>query len=390
MDKTTRSIFGLSTAHLINDIYSPVLPAILPLLIMQEGYSYFLAGVLVTAYNLTSSFTQPVIGWLYDKKNIRIPIAISVLFSAFFMSFIGLMHEYTLLILFAMGGALGHAFFHPGALGLVSRMAKGANRARLTAFFVIGGNLGFAIGPILAGLAVGYFGLNGLVILVIPAILMIVSLRKIIPSMPELEKSYGADPDKRVVNRFPYVPVIMLVTASAFRAWVIFATVAFMPTYLAEQGMSVITANLLTSVMLLAGVAGQVVGAGMSDRYGKKKYVLLSILAAIPAFLLFLFMGGILSLIALVAFGYLLWSSFSVTVAMSHEIAPHWTGTVSGLMLGLAVGVGGLGVSVTGYFADMTSVQDAFALLIIPIIIALALFLLLPYQEEHLKRGDGS
>jgi len=387
MEKTTRSIFGLSAAHFINDIYSPVLPAILPLLILQEGYSYFLAGVLVTAYNLTSSFTQPVIGWLFDRKNIRIPIAVSVLFSAFFMSFIGLVHNYTLLILFAMGGALGHAFFHPGALGLVSRMAKGANRARLTSFFVIGGNMGFAVGPILAGLAVGYFGMNGLVILVIPAILMVVSLNKIIVPFSDQESGHGAETVETGVKKFPYVPVIMLVTASAFRAWVIFATVAFMPTYLAEQGMSLVTANLLTSVMLLAGVAGQVVGAGISDRYGKKKYVLLSICAAIPAFLLFLFTTGIMSLVALVAFGYLLWSSFSVTVAMSHEIATHWTGMVSGLMLGLAVGVGGVGVSVTGYFADITSVQDSFALLLIPMIIALALFLLLPYREDQIQEG---
>ena len=86
MEDNTRSILGLSASHVVNDIYSPVLPAILPLLILQNGYSYFLAGLLVTVYNLTSSFTQPFIGWLYDNKGISIPVPVSIMFCAFFMS----------------------------------------------------------------------------------------------------------------------------------------------------------------------------------------------------------------------------------------------------------------------------------------------------------------
>jgi len=386
MEKTTRSILGLSAAHMVNDIYSPVLPAILPLLILQNGYSYFLAGLIVTAYNLSSSFTQPVVGWLYDKKNIRMPIGASVMISAFFMSFIGFVENYWFLIMFAIAGALGHAFFHPSALGLVSRMAAGANRGRLTSLFVVGGNLGFAIGPILAGLAVGYYGLHGLALMIVPGIAIFFLLNKVLPPVSELEEHYTKESrETEDKGPFPYKPIILLVTASAFRAWVIFASVAYLPTYLAETGMSLVTANLLTSAMLLAGVAGQVIGAGMSDKYGRKEYVLASLLLCIPPFALFVFSTGIVSLISLMAFGYLLWSSFSVTVAMSHEMAPQGTGTVSGLMLGLAVGAGGLGVAVTGYIADMTEVSTAFALLIIPVVISVLIFAATPYPWKSIR-----
>lgn len=386
MEKTTRSILGLSAAHMVNDIYSPVLPAILPLLILQNGYSYFLAGLIVTAYNLSSSFTQPVVGWLYDKKNIRMPIGISVMISAFFMSFIGFVENYWFLVGFAIAGALGHAFFHPSALGLVSRMAAGANRGRLTSLFVVGGNLGFAIGPILAGLAVGYFGLHGLALIIIPGILTVILLKKVLPPVSELESSFSKENEnKDVGSKFPYRAITLLVTASAFRAWVIFAAVAYLPTYLAETGMSLVTANLLTSVMLLAGVAGQVIGAGMSDKYGRKEYVLASLLLCIPPFALFVFTTGIVSLISLMAFGYLLWSSFSVTVAMSHEMAPQGTGTVSGLMLGLAVGAGGLGVAITGYLADLTEISTAFQLLIIPVVISFLIFAATPYPWKSIR-----
>ncbi|MBN1432032.1 MAG: MFS transporter [Methanomicrobiaceae archaeon] len=387
MEKTTRSILGLSAAHMVNDIYSPVLPAILPLLILQNGYSYFLAGLIVTAYNLSSSFTQPVVGWLYDKKNIRIPIGASVMISAFFMSFIGFVNNYYFLIIFAVAGALGHAFFHPSALGLVSRMAAGANRGRLTSLFVVGGNLGFAIGPILAGLAAGGFGLHGLALIIIPGIAIVFLLRKVLPPVSELETDYSkANETKDKSVKFPYIPITFLVTASAFRAWVIFASVAYLPTFLAQNGMSVIMANLLTSVMLMAGVAGQVIGAGMSDKYGRKEYILASLIFCIPPFALFLLTTGIISLISLMAFGYLLWSSFSVSVAMSHEMAPQGTGMVSGLMLGLAVGAGGLGVAVTGYIADMTSVSTAFGLLIIPVVISFLLFAVTPYPWKSIRQ----
>ncbi len=75
---------------MVTDIYMPVLPAILPLLIAQNGYSYLAAGLLVTAYNITSSFTQPVIGWLSDTRGLTISISISLLISAVFVALMGI------------------------------------------------------------------------------------------------------------------------------------------------------------------------------------------------------------------------------------------------------------------------------------------------------------
>ncbi|MDD4126968.1 MAG: MFS transporter [Methanomicrobium sp.] len=387
MEDNTRSILGLSASHLVNDIYSPVLPAILPLLILQNGYSYFLAGLLITVYNLTSSFTQPFIGWLYDNKGISIPVPVSILFCAFFMSFVGFVQgSYYMILVFGIGAALGHAFFHPSALGLVSRLAKGANRGKLTSLFVVGGNLGFALGPLLAGLAVGFYGLSGLFLLFIPGLLMAVFLIKVLPKNFNRNTAENNEAAAETGKpHIPYFPITLLVIASAFRSWVIFASVAYLPTYLHEQGFNLIMANVLTSVMLIAGVAGQVIGATISDKYGRKEYTIFGMIASIPPFFLFLATEGWVSVISLIVFGYFLWSTFAVTVAMSHELAPKGAGTVSGLMLGLAVGAGGLGVAVTGYIADISSVIEALSYLIVPIIIALALFMLVPYPWKTLK-----
>ena len=126
----------------------PVLPAILPLLIANNGYSYLAAGLLVTAYNVTSSFTQPVLGWLSDAKGFTVHVSISLFISAIFVALMGITQNYSLIMLFAICAALGHACFHPAALSLVSRLCTSANRGRITSYFVVGGNLGYAIGPV--------------------------------------------------------------------------------------------------------------------------------------------------------------------------------------------------------------------------------------------------
>ena len=114
------TITGLAAAHMVTDIYMPVLPAILPLLIAQNGYSYLAAGLLVTTYNLTSSCIQPAIGWLSDKKGLTISVSISLFISAVFVALMGIAHNYYLIMVFAILAALGHACFHPTALTIVS------------------------------------------------------------------------------------------------------------------------------------------------------------------------------------------------------------------------------------------------------------------------------
>ncbi len=405
MEKNVRTILGLSASHVVNDIYSPVLPAILPLLILQNGYSYFLAGLLVTVYQLTSSFTQPVIGWLYDSNRLTIPIPVAIFFSSFFMAFIGLVtSNYVLTMMFGIGAALGHAFFHPGALGMVSRLAKGGHRAKLTSLFVIGGNLGFAVGPLLVGIAVSLYGINGLYILFIPGLIAIIALLKILPKDFNRKRAEGED-SPVTVNKdaatvatganaavatktkeaFPYKAVSILVAGTAFRSWVIYGCIAYLPTYFTQNGMEYAHANILTSLMLLFGVVGQFIGADLSDRYGRKEYSIFGVACAIPPFLLFISTSGIISIIALMIFGYFIWTTFSVTVTMSHELAPKGTGTVSGLIMGFAVGAGGLGVAVTGYIADMTDVLFGISSLMVPIIISLIFFILVPYPYKTLK-----
>lgn len=357
----------------------PVLPAILPLLIASNGYSYLAAGLLVTAYNVTSSFTQPLVGWLSDKKGFSISISISLLVSSVFIALMGIAHSYFLIMLLAIIAALGHACFHPTALSLVNRLCIRENRGRITSYFVVGGNFGYAIGPVLTGLLVFWLGLPGLLFLIFPALFMVLALRYLLPggiaaacqSHSRLEPEEKGSQSKK--------PFVILMIVSVLRAWAVFAAITFLPLYLVSLGYDLMTAGIIMTLMLLAGVAGQVMGGQISDRIGRKEFMIIGLAGAIPFFYLFFASSGITAIISVLLFGFFLWSTFAVAVAMSHELLPQNVGLASGMMLGLAIGFGGLGVAVNGIIADQYSLAAALGTIPVPIIAGMLIMFILPY-----------
>ena len=59
----------------------------------------------------------------------------------------------------------------------------------------------------------------------------------------------------------------------------------FLPTYLVLEGYSLLEATTLVSIMMVAGVAGQLSGGALSDRIGRKKVIVITTFASIPAFI---------------------------------------------------------------------------------------------------------
>lgn len=370
---------------MVTDIYMPVLPAILPLLILNNGYSYLAAGLLVTAYNITSSFTQPVVGWLSDARGFSVSVTISLLVSAVFVALMGVAHNYYLLMLFAVFAALGHACFHPTALSIVSRLCTNENRGRITSYFVVGGNVGYALGPLLAGVLVWAFGMPGILFLVFPALFMAFALRYLLPG------GIAACGEQKKTEHTPgdvqsFRPFGILMAASVLRAWSVFAAITFLPTYLVTQGYSLVTASMIMTLMLLTGVAGQVMGGQISDRIGRKEFMVFGLVGAIPFFYIFFASTGIIAIAALLVFGFFLWSTFAVAVAMSHELLPQNVGLASGMMLGLAIGFGGLGVAASALIADRYSLGAALGTIPVPITFAVVLMVFLPYPWKSLQR----
>lgn len=377
-----RRVSELTVAHLINDIYAPVLMALQPVLITMYGYGYFEAALLPVVHSLTSSLLQPVFGYLADNKGLKVSVGLSILLSGIGISLLGLVPNlYSIMLICVVISGIGHASFHPGALSKVSVLAKGGSRGKLTSLFVVGGNLGMALGPIIAGIMLSSGGVPQVVWLIIPAVVAAFLLY----IHPIAEVAHN-EISKKSDDKEDWKPVILLFSGSTLRSWVTFGAMTFLPTYLVLEGYPLIEATFLVSLMLLAGVAGQMSGGILSDRIGRKKVVVLTTLASIPAFVAILLTHGIFLIISMLIFGFLLWASFSVTIAMSHEMIPSKVGLISGLFLGIAMGAGGIGVSLSGIVADHYNLYTSLETFPVILVVAVILFLLVktPKQVTHI------
>ena len=177
-------------------------------------------------------------------------------------------------------------------------------------------------------------------------------------------------------------PVILLFAGSTLRSWVTFGAMTFLPTYLVLSGYPLIEATFFISAMLLAGVCGQLTGGYLSDRMGRKPVALATTLCSIPAFSAILLTGGALQIAAMLCFGFFLWASFSVTIAMAHELMPSRIGLISGLFMGIAMGAGGLGVSVSGAIADKFGLTATLSIFPVLIFVAALLFAAVGYRRR--------
>lgn len=374
-----QEIAQLTLAHLINDIYAPVLMALQPLLITTLGYSYSQAALLPVVHSLISSLLQPVVGSLADRRGFRVSVAVSVLLSGCGIAFLGLLSNHYLIMLCSVAiAAVGVATFHPGALCKVAAIAVSSNRGRLTSFFIVGGNLGQALGPILGGIVITSGGLPAVTWLLIPAVLgaLILTVRPIPEACP------AAAHQSEVGGEENWKPVILLFAGSTLRSWVTFGAMTFLPTYLVLSGYPLIEATFFISAMLLAGVCGQLTGGYLSDRFGRKPVAVATTLCSIPAFAAILLNQGALQIASMLCFGFFLWASFSVTIAMAHELMPSRIGLISGLFMGIAMGAGGLGVSISGAIADHFGLTATLSIFPALILAAALLFLAVGYPRR--------
>jgi FSR family fosmidomycin resistance protein-like MFS transporter len=313
--------------------------------------------------------------------------SLSILLCGLFVSLLGFAGDFGMMLLFCGIAALGHAAFHPVALSLTGREASDSNRGRILSTFVVGGNLGFALGPLVAGAALEFLGQGGILVMVLPALAMGAALPLLLPSLPLHNPGKGGV-GPAASRAVAWGPVGVLVTAASLRAMVIFGSIAYLPTLLVQRGADLFSANAILSLTLLVGVAGQVAGGAASDRSGRKETILIGMAATILFLAGFLLLGGLLSLLCLMAFGFALWSSFSVTLAISHELLPSDLGLASGLLLGLSMGAGGLGVALIGGIGDTLGLPAGFWALTGISVLALLLFLLLPYPWRG-RPGQG-
>ena len=143
------------------------------------------------------------------------------------------------------------------------------------------------------------------------------------------------------------------------------------------------------SVFLLAGTAGTLAGGLIADRYGYRRFVLASLFLSSIFLYLFFFTTGSWSLIFFAVAGFILISSHAVTMAMGQSFMPRNVGMASGLILGLAMGIGGIATTFLGWVADRWGIPFTLQITFILPLFAFVTFLFIPYPPKHPERSSS-
>ncbi len=381
-----RAMAVLSLGHCCVDLCQGALPALLPFLIAAHGWSYGQASALVLAATVSSSIVQPLFGHLSDGRSLPWLLPGGVALAAGGISLAGVAGSYPLTFAVVVVSGLGVAAYHPEASRFANYVA-GERRATAMSFFSVGGNAGFALGPVLLTPLALAFGRGGTPrVAVVPAavaLLLARELGRLKGFRPADATSGEAAPDAEPDQWRPFA---LLSAAVAARSVVYFGLMTLVPLYFVnELDASEATANTALTVMLAAGAIGTLIGGRLADRCGRR-VVLRTSMAVLTPLIVVLLLGGVgVAIGALALIGAATIATFSVTVVMGQEYLPSRLGIASGVTLGLAIGFGGLGAAVLGVIADATSLRTALEVVAVLPLPALALAMMLPEGREHLR-----
>jgi FSR family fosmidomycin resistance protein-like MFS transporter len=351
-----RALGVLGAGHLSIDLCQGAVPALLPFLAAERGYSYAALGALLLFSTIGSSIIQPLFGMLSDRvaRPWFIPGGLATAGTGIALS--GPAPSYWLTAGAVVVSGVGVAAFHPeGAkfAGFASRERRG----RGMSLFTVGGNAGFAVGPLLTTPLVLAFGLSGtLALCVLPFAAAALTAREL-PRLRTLESRRPAADGAGTDDWGAFSRLSVLI---AVRSGVHFGMQAIVPSYfVAVLATSKATGNAALTIFLAAGAAGTLVGGGLVDRWGARTVLVGTMAAILPPLLALPLVGEAVAIVLVGAIGFFTIASFSVTVVLGQAYLPNHVGLASGVTLGLAIGLGGVSATVLGAVADKWGLEAA-------------------------------
>ena len=362
MKFSARILASLSFCHLLNDLMQSLLPSIYPLLKQSFGLSFSQIGLITLVNQIIASVLQPVIGVYTDRRPLPYSLAAGMAFTLCGMMLLGFGPTYGAIIAASAMIGLGSAVFHPES-SRVARLASGGHHGFAQAFFQVGGNLGSAVGPLLAAFFVLPYGRRSIAWFSLTALVAMVFLWNVGNwyKQTSIFKGTGsaAPAPATGLSRNQTRTGLVLLLALLFSKYIYLASFgSYYTFYLIHRfNLSVRSAQLHLFLFLGAVAAGTIFGGPIGDRFGRRRVILGSILGVLPFSLALPYANLFWTRVLTIAIGLILASAFSAIIVFAQELVPGRVGAIAGLYFGFAFGIAGLGAAVLGELADRTSIE---------------------------------
>src|SRR5690625_5119830 len=276
-----RGVVLMSSAHLANDLYQGVVPAMLPFLAAERHYSYAALAGLTLAATLISSIAQPLFGVIGDRRPLRWMITAGIATAALGIAFVGLTYSYALTWIFVAISGLGIAAFHPEGSRAARQAAGNSNKAM--GLFALGGNAGFALGSLVATPVFLAFGVSGAPLLALPGIVMVIILiRYLAPTLGGTHTRSGRENLPLGQDQgwsFTGLIVVIILRSAIFLAMTSFLGLF----YVDNLGTSKAAGGTIVTTFLFAGAAGTLLGGWMADKWDRLMSIRVGFILTMPA-----------------------------------------------------------------------------------------------------------
>ena len=356
-DELDRSAMAtLSGGHLAVDFASGAVPALLPFFVLEFDLSYTATAVLMLAVLVSSSLVQPLFGLLSDRRGAIWLLPAGVALGGLGTGLAAVAPRYELVLVLVFLSGIGIAAFHPEGAKFAA-YASGRKRASGMSYFNIGGNTGYALGPIVVTPLVLWLGLTGGLFAMLPVLVAALVLLRSLHGIEQLAPEPQAHTESTAVDDVGAMTLLGVVIALRSVAW--FGLLTFVPLWVIANGGTEGAGNRELSLMLVAGACGTLLLGPVADRVGLRRTLLLT-QAALPFLVVaFVAVGGALGTVALMLVGLCVVGTFGVTMVLSQLYLPRHVGMASGLSVGLAMGLGGIAAVALGAVADTVDLETA-------------------------------
>jgi MFS transporter, FSR family, fosmidomycin resistance protein len=349
----------LAIGHGSVDVYQGIVPVLVPFLVAERHYDYVAVSGFVLAATVLSSVVQPLFGLLTDRWAMRWLIPVSMLVTGLGVALLGVSGTYWVSLAAIALSGVGVAAYHPEGARL-ARAVTGGEPVRMS-WFSLGGNIGFALAPVIATPVLAVWGLSAAPVLIVPALLGIAVSA---PLLGRASAPRSASTGRAGLDDWPAFRVLTSVIVLRSVAYVGLST--FLGLFVQQRVHNSPASSAVALFALFAGGAvGTVLGGRLAARWGRLRVLRAAYAAAAVALAGVVLVPGPAVLVFVAAAALTLYMPFSLHITLGQDYLPSRIGTASGVTLGLAVSAGGVFAPVLGILAQATSLRVTLASLIV-------------------------
>jgi FSR family fosmidomycin resistance protein-like MFS transporter len=376
----TGLVATIAGGHAVHDTYTAFLAPLLPRFVESLSLSNVAAGALA-AFLQVPSLLQPVFGHLADRTTLRWVVILGPGVTGTAMSFLGWMPGYVALALLLLVAGVSVAAFHataPVATGYLS----GNRLGRGMGFWMVGGELGRTLGPLVVVSALAVMSMKSMASLSLVAIATSAILYFRLRDVPLRTRGDGEQVPWRTAVRAMRGLMLLLGAFVALRSMMVMATTIFLPLYLTEEGASLWLAGAALSIVEAAGIAGAFTGGGISDHVGRRIVLVFGQIAAPISLLMFLSVDGWVRVAILPVIGFSLLAVPPVLMALVQEQFPESRALANGVYLSMNFAIRSIAAIAYGLVGDALGLSTSMYIAAAAMFVGLPLIWMIPSSAE--------